>query len=94
MSLYALGDLHLSFQSNKPMDKFGSVWKKHDEKILKYVNQIVGPEDTLVLTGDHSWGRSLMEAGKDIHLTGATLEALGDNGSLILHFQCTRVRTV
>lgn len=35
----------------------------------------------------------LMEAGKDIRLTGATLEALGDNGSLILHFQCTRVRT-
>ena len=25
-----------------------------------------------------------MEAGKDIHLTGTTLEALGDNGSLIL----------
>ena len=67
MSLYALGDLHLSFQSNKPMDKFGSVWKKHDEKILKYVNQIVGPADTLVLTGDHSWGRSLMEAGKDLN---------------------------
>lgn len=67
MSLYALGDLHLSFQSNKPMDKFGSVWKKHDEKILKYVNQIVGPEDTLVLTGDHSWGRSLMEAGEDLN---------------------------
>ena len=35
----------------------------------------------------------LMEAGKDIHLTGATLEALGDNGSLILHFQRGRVRT-
>ena len=29
-------------------------------------------------------GVLLMEAGKDIHLTGATLEALGDNGSLIL----------
>ena len=38
-------------------------------------------------------GVLLMEAGKDIHLTGATLEALGDNGSLILHFQRTRVRT-
>ena len=25
-----------------------------------------------------------MEAGKDIHLTGVTLEALGDNGSLSL----------
>ncbi len=29
-------------------------------------------------------GVLLMEAGKDIHLTGATLEALGDNGTLIL----------
>ena len=38
-------------------------------------------------------GVLLMEAGKDIHLTGATLEALGDNGSLILHFQRGRVRT-
>lgn len=25
-----------------------------------------------------------MEAGRDIHLTGATLEALGDKGSMIL----------
>lgn len=38
-------------------------------------------------------GVLLMEAGKDIHLIGATLEALGDNGSLILHFQRGRVRT-
>ena len=30
-------------------------------------------------------GVLLIEAGKDIRLTGATLEALGDNGSLILH---------
>ena len=29
-------------------------------------------------------GVLLLEAGKDIHLSGATLEALGDNGSLIL----------
>ena len=38
-------------------------------------------------------GVLLMAAGKDIHLTGATPEALGDNGSLILHLQCGRVRT-
>src|SRR5699024_12351602 len=61
MALYALGDLHLSFQANKPMDAFGKVWKHHERKIEKYVNQIVGPEDTLVLTGDHCWGRKLSE---------------------------------
>ncbi len=41
MALYALGDLHLSFQVNKPMDAFGRVWKRHERKIEKYVNQIV-----------------------------------------------------
>ena len=57
MALYALGDLHLSFQADKPMDAFGKVWRHHERKIEKYVNRIVKPEDTLVLTGDHSWGR-------------------------------------
>lgn len=66
MALYALGDLHLSFQANKPMDAFGKVWKHHERKIEKYVNQIVGPEDTLVLTGDHSWGRKLAECREDL----------------------------
>ena len=66
MALYALGDLHLSFQANKPMDAFGSVWKHHERKIEKYVNRIVKPEDTLVLTGDHSWGRKLSEAREDL----------------------------
>ncbi len=66
MALYALGDLHLSFQANKPMDAFGKVWKNHEKKIEKYVNKIVKPEDTLVLTGDHSWGRKLPECMEDL----------------------------
>ena len=33
MALYALGDMHLSFMAHKPMDKFGKVWKNHEEKI-------------------------------------------------------------
>ena len=65
MALYALGDLHLSFQVNKPMDKFGRVWKNHERKIEKYVNRFVKPEDTLVLTGDHTWGRKLAECQED-----------------------------
>lgn len=70
MSLYALGDLHLSFQTDKSMDKFGRVWKNHERKIEKYVNKIVKPEDTLVLTGDHSWGRKLAECEEDLAFIG------------------------
>lgn len=66
MALYALGDLHLSFQADKPMDVMGKVWKRHERKIEKYVNRIVKPEDTLVLTGDHSWGRKLPECEQDL----------------------------
>lgn len=66
MALYALGDLHLSFQVNKPMERFGSIWKHHERKIEKYVNQMVKPEDTLVFTGDHSWGRNLEECREDL----------------------------
>ncbi len=66
MALYALGDLHLSFQADKSMDVFGGVWKRHERKIEKYVNRIVKPEDTLVLTGDHSWGRKLSECEEDL----------------------------
>ena len=66
MALYALGDLHLSFQVDKPMDVFGSVWKHHERKIEKYVRKTVKDEDTLVLTGDHSWGRKLPECREDL----------------------------
>ena len=66
VALYALGDLHLSFQANKPMDAFGRVWKNHERKIEKHVNKLVKPEDTLVLTGDHSWGRKLPECMEDL----------------------------
>ena len=66
MALYALGDLHLSFQADKPMEAFGRVWKHHEKKIEKYVGQTVKPEDTLVLTGDHSWGRKLPECREDL----------------------------
>lgn len=72
MSLYALGDLHLSFQADKPMDAFGRVWRHHEQKTEKYVNQLVRPTDTLVLTGDHSWGRKLDECREDL----AFIEAL------------------
>ena len=65
MALYALGDFHLSFSVDKPMDIFGSEWKNHEKKIEKYCRKLIGPTDTLVITGDHSWGRNLDECARD-----------------------------
>ena len=68
MSLYAIGDLHLHFQSvlkaqNQLHDR---VWKKHEEKFLRNCRKMVTEEDTLVLVGDHSWGRNLSECEQDL----------------------------
>ncbi|WP_029320495.1 metallophosphoesterase [Butyrivibrio sp. AE3004] len=59
MALFALGDLHLAFQSDKTMDIFGKVWKNHEKKIEKNCAKMITDEDTLVLVGDHSWGKCL-----------------------------------
>ena len=56
MALYAMGDFHLAFSVDKPMDRFGWVWRNHEKKILKHCKKRIQPEDTLVITGDHSWG--------------------------------------
>ncbi len=66
MALYALGDMHLAFQSNKTMDIFDRVWKNHEDKIEKYCNKLVKPEDTFVITGDHSWGTKLAKSREDL----------------------------
>ena len=67
MALYALGDLHLAFQRpEKSMDAMGPVWVRHEEKIWKNCQELVRPEDTLVLVGDHSWGRKLYQCREDL----------------------------
>ena len=40
MSIYAIADLHLSFNNPKPMDIFGDNWENHAEKISKEPNKI------------------------------------------------------
>lgn len=65
MALYAIGDLHLSFGVDKPMGIFGGVWKNHEKKIRKYWNKRISAEDTVVVTGDHSWGRNLEQCRED-----------------------------
>lgn len=67
MALFALGDLHLAFQRpEKSMDAMGPVWVRHEEKIWKNCQELVKPEDTLVLLGDHSWGRKMSQCREDL----------------------------
>jgi len=64
MSLFAIGDLHLSFGTNKPMDIFGPLWKNYIEKIREGFS-VLTDEDVCVLCGDLSWGLDLEEATED-----------------------------
>ena len=68
MSLYAIGDLHLHFQSElkAPGQLHDRVWKKHEQKFQKYCRELLTEEDTLVLVGDHSWGKNLDQAEADL----------------------------
>ena len=67
MSLYAIGDLHLHFQSplKAKAQMRERVWKNHEEKFRTICERLLTEDDTLVLVGDHSWGRSLPECGED-----------------------------
>ena len=64
MALYAIGDLHLSLNSNKSMEVFGPAWENYTERIRASLIQLTA-EDVLVLAGDTSWGMSLEESVED-----------------------------
>ena len=64
MALYAIGDLHLSLGSDKPMDVFGGRWSGYVDKLREGFAGLT-EEDTTVLCGDLSWGMSLAEALED-----------------------------
>lgn len=49
------------------MDIFGRRWKNHVAKIEKNWKKKITSKDTIVLTGDHSWGRNLDEAQEDLN---------------------------
>lgn len=64
MSLYAIGDLHLSLTVNKPMDVFGPAWNDHVRRIREGFSGLTAG-DVTVLCGDLSWGMKLSEALED-----------------------------
>jgi len=66
MKIYALGDLHLSFSSGKPMDVFGDHWKDHHLLLQRNWQEQVREEDLVLLPGDLSWAMTLDEAQDDL----------------------------
>ena len=66
MALYAIGDLHLSFFADKPMEVFGREWRNHVRRIEKNWRKKIREQDTVVVTGDHSWGKNLKECEEDL----------------------------
>ena len=65
MAIYTIGDLHLSFNENKPMSIFGDNWKGHEEKIKKDWIQKVKETDLVILPGDFSWSTYLNDTKED-----------------------------
>ncbi len=65
MALYAIGDPHLSFGTDKPMDIFGPEWENHPDRLRQGFLENVQPEDTVLLCGDLSWGMNLAQCEED-----------------------------
>lgn len=64
MSLFVIGDLHLSLAADKPMDVFGGAWVGYVDK-LREGFAAVCEEDTVVMPGDLSWAMSLESTKAD-----------------------------
>ena len=70
MHIWAIGDLHLSFDKDgnvtKPMDRFGAIWHEHYQKILNHWQENVHDDDWILLAGDISWAMKPREAVYDL----------------------------
>lgn len=70
MALYAIGDLHLGFSVDKPMDIFGPGWAGHVQRLEAAFSQLQA-DDVTVLCGDTSWGMDLEQCLEDFRFIDA-----------------------
>lgn len=66
MALYAISDLHLALNVDKPMDIFGQQWYKHHEKIKENWKEKITNDDTVLIAGDISWSMKHDESKDDL----------------------------
>lgn len=65
MKIYAISDLHLSSNCDKPMDIFGKGWDNYIENIKNDWEQKVLDDDLVILAGDFSWAMQTDDAMAD-----------------------------
>ena len=63
MAIYAISDLHLSFNTDKPMNIFG--WENYENIIRENWHKLVKEDDLVILPGDFSWEMKLENTYKD-----------------------------
>lgn len=78
MAVFTIGDLHLSFGTDKPMDIFRG-WDNYVERLEQNWNYMVGDDDTVVIAGDVSWAMKLENTADDFRFINDTL-----NGNKII----------
>ena len=66
MKIFGISDLHLSFTTDKAMDKFGAKWSEHWKKIESNWRGTISDDDVVLIPGDISWGMRPMDAVQDI----------------------------
>lgn len=64
MSIFAIGDTHLSLGAEKPMDIF-SGWQDYVQRIETNWRRLVEDKDTVVIPGDVSWALNLPDTKAD-----------------------------
>lgn len=66
MKIFAISDLHLSGNCDKPMDIFGGNWENYQEKIIENWKNLVSDDDLVLIAGDISWAMKIEEAVVDL----------------------------
>jgi len=68
VKIFAIADLHLSFNENidKPMSVFGYGWDNHTDRLKLAWEECVSEEDIVLVPGDISWAMRLEDAMDDL----------------------------
>ena len=70
MSIFAIGDLHLSLGTDKPMDIF-SGWNDFEQRLEANWRSLIKDTDTVVIAGDISWAMKLKDTYEDFAFINA-----------------------
>jgi predicted phosphohydrolase len=71
LAIFAISDLHLTFEADKPMDVFGQTWENAAARLSENWRKTVAPEDAVLIPGDVSWAMYLSQAEKDFSFLNA-----------------------